>query len=111
MTFIKGFNYSSLFWLNNPNEWGVVDSTGLTEGSNGSYEIIDESNNLNEDKSILKLLPPSKKDFWSRTFYDPLLIKSDATALLCKLDNFDEEVTIKVDFEYTPQSQFDQGDY
>lgn len=94
------FDNEKMVWLNNPSDWGVVDDTGELEGSGGSFSIENEG-------TILKLSPPACKDFWARTFYTPLLIKNDASGLLCTISS-EEESTIYVDFEYTPVSQFDQ---
>lgn len=51
---------------------------------------------------------PAKKDFWSKTFYTPLLVKSDASGLLCTIED-NCEVTAKIDFTYNPCTQFDQA--
>jgi regulation of enolase protein 1 (concanavalin A-like superfamily) len=94
------FDSSELQWLNNPTSWGVDDTSGEQEGSNGDYLISDNGNSLT-------LLSPAKKDFWRRTYYEPLLIKSDAPGLLYDIPPF-EEATICIDFTFNPISQFDQ---
>ena len=42
-----------------------------------------------------------------RTFYNPTMIKGDASALLCEVPA-DEEVTVEISFSFTPVQQFDQ---
>lgn len=97
---IDSFSDERLIWLNNPIDWNVTDSAGHEEGSGGYFSVED-------DGKVLKLSPPAFKDFWSRTFYSPLLIKHDASALLCTVPP-DDECTLTVDFEFTPKCQFDQ---
>lgn len=103
---IVSFLDSRFTWLHRPESWLPVArdaGDGTTEGSGGASSITKV-----DGASVLVLTPPAKKDFWSRTFYAPLLIKSDASALLCVVPS-DEEATIKVDFTYTAVSQFDQA--
>lgn len=90
-----------MYWLNNPKEYNVIDENGEIEGSGGDYDISNDGNEL-------KLFAPAKKDYWSKTFYNPLLIKSDASALVCKIP-IENEATIKIDLYYNPMTQFDQG--
>ena len=103
---IVTFTDSRFVWLHRPDSWSKELSEGytlgVTEGSAGSYSVQDTIN------STLVITPPAKKDFWSCTFYSPLLVKSDASALLCAVPP-NEEATIKVDFSYTAISQFDQA--
>lgn len=101
MELVSSFHHPDLNWFNDPRSWKVIDESGELEGSGGKYEI-------SIDGSTLTLFPPSQKDFWSRTFYSPLLIKHDASGLLYSIP-VDIESTIKVDFEYTPKTQFDQA--
>jgi regulation of enolase protein 1 (concanavalin A-like superfamily) len=54
------------------------------------------------------MTPPAESDYWSRTFYDPLLIKANGPALLTTI-SAKKEATISVDLSLTPRSQFDQG--
>lgn len=71
------------------------------EGSGGKFSFT-------ENGDEMTMYAPAKKDYWSRTFYTPLLIKSDASGLLCTIPH-GLEITAKVDFEYNPISQFDQA--
>jgi regulation of enolase protein 1 (concanavalin A-like superfamily) len=101
MDTINHFNHASLFWLHEPTKWAILDPNGELEGSGGSFQI-------SSDGKELRMCAPSKKDFWSKTFYNPLLIKSDASALLTIIPN-NHEITTKIDFEFEPKSQFDQA--
>jgi hypothetical protein len=85
-------------WLNDPKGWNVIDETGELEGSKGDYQITADR---------LVLTPPAFKDFWCRTLYTPLLIKSDASALTCSIPS-NEECTFALDFEFNACAQFDQ---
>lgn len=100
------FSSPKLSWYCDPTKWENSSSADETEeGAGGSYEIISTGTATGEE---LHLRAPSKKDFWSKTFYTPLLIKSDASALLCNIPD-GVEATIRVDFEYNPITQFDQA--
>ena len=101
MNLVQGFRNQSLEWFNDPAKYNIVDESGETEGSGAKYSI-------SEDGNTLTFFPPAKKDFWARTFYEPLLVKNDASGLLCTVSS-DLEATVKVDFEFTPISQFDQA--
>lgn len=101
MNEIVTFDNQKLFWLHEPTKWGISDPNGQLEGSEGSYHI---SSNGKE----LRMQAPAKKDFWSKTFYNPLLIKCDASALLASVPIADE-ITAKIEFEFEPKSQFDQA--
>lgn len=102
MIAVNNFNSKELQWFNDPAVYNdIVDASGETEGSGAKYTI-------SEDGNTLTLFPPAKKDFWARTFYEPLLVKNDASGLLCRVPE-GVEATIKIDFEFTPVSQFDQA--
>lgn len=63
-------------WFNEPNKWEVpFDAEPHVEGCGGSWNIF-------EDGQKLSLLPPSKKDFWRKTYYIPSIIKDDGPCLL-----------------------------
>ena len=47
-------------------------------------------------------------DYWSRTFYEPLLVKHDAQILLTTVP-FDAEATLTTAFTLKPRAQFDQA--
>eukprot|EP00536_Pseudo-nitzschia_multiseries_P001305 jgi/Psemu1/322016/estExt_fgenesh1_pg.C_160022 len=56
----------------------------------------------------LEIRPTPNKDYWCRTFYDPLLIKTDAETLLARVPAGDE-ATLATSFTLRPRSQFDQA--
>jgi hypothetical protein len=97
---IHTFDHEALHWLNDPKlqQPEVNDPSGETPGSGGDYTITPDE---------LVLSPPAFRDFWSRTFYSPTLVKHDASALLRTI-SYTEECTVTVDFEITPRNQFDQ---
>jgi len=93
------FDDTRFRWLNDPTKWVVPDeSDPSTEGFGGSFTVT---------PSNLTLSPPSKKDFWRRTFYNPTLIKADASAYVCEIPP-DTGCTVEVSFSFTPVEQFDQ---
>jgi len=101
MELINSFNDNRLIWLNNPSSWNIDDNTGEKEGSCGN-------SNIEQDGKLLIIYPPTKKDFWLKTFYTPLLIKTDASALLCDIP-LEIESTCKIDLSLNAITQFDQG--
>lgn len=96
---MNSFSNSKFHWLNAPTVWSEGD---LSEEH--GYSITDEG-------LALKLKPPSHKDFWRKTFYTPLLVKSDAVGYMQTIPAPVKgvEMTCKVDFQYTPVNQFDQA--
>lgn len=99
------FSSPKLRWFCDPTKWESSSSADkFEEGAGGSFQITTTSTGEEE----LHLRAPSKKDFWSKTFYTPLLVKSDASALLYTVPD-GVESTIRMDFEYNPQTQFDQA--
>ena len=100
---VVGFSDQRLSWLNHPGKWRDELPAGAdseTEGFGGSAEVA-------ADGSKLTLTPPAKKDFWRRTYYNPTMIKGDASALLCEV-GADEEATLELAFSFLPVEQFDQ---
>jgi regulation of enolase protein 1 (concanavalin A-like superfamily) len=100
---VVGFSDPRMSWLNHPSGWeGALpaDADSETEGFGGSATVAD-------DGSTLTLAPPAKKDFWRRTFYEPTMIKGDASALLCEV-GAEEEATLELTFSFVAVEQFDQ---
>ena len=61
---VSGFKDTSLLhWFGAPDSWSLQE--GVEEGRGGSSQIDDSTGHL-------ILHPPSKKDFWRKTYYDPL---------------------------------------
>ena len=102
---MTSFFSSEFEWINSPVRWHKeIESTadhksGDIEGGGGSFDI---------SATVLKIKPAAYKDFWSKTFYSPTLIKSDACGYLYPI-RAEDEATIKIDFSYTPVMQFDQA--
>ena len=57
--------------------------------------------------SALQVEPHALRDAWARTFYEPLLVKNNAAALLCDIPA-SVEATAELDCFMQPQHQFDQ---
>eukprot|EP00929_Paragymnodinium_shiwhaense_P047258 TRINITY_DN23968_c0_g1_i5.p1 TRINITY_DN23968_c0_g1~~TRINITY_DN23968_c0_g1_i5.p1 ORF type:complete len:252 (-),score=28.52 TRINITY_DN23968_c0_g1_i5:264-1019(-) len=58
--------------------------------------------------AVITITPTPGLDYWSKTFYDPLLIKHDAPCLLAPVPA-DMEATLTTAFTLTPKAQFDQS--
>lgn len=56
----------------------------------------------------ITITPSPHLDYWSRTFYEPLLVKHDAQCLLTPVAA-DAEATITTAFTLKPRAQFDQA--
>mmetsp|Transcript_52954 Transcript_52954/g.113520 ORF Transcript_52954/g.113520 Transcript_52954/m.113520 type:complete len:262 (+) Transcript_52954:137-922(+) len=56
----------------------------------------------------LRVSPTPGLDYWSRTFYTPLLVKHDAQTLLAEV-GANIEATLTTAFTLTPKAQFDQA--
>ena len=56
----------------------------------------------------LTISPEPQRDYWSRTFYTPLLVKHDAQTLLATVP-LQMETMVTVAFTLSPVSQFDQA--
>lgn len=65
-----------LRWYCAPDCWTEDNNDlveGKREGRDGSWTVDDEGQ--------LVVKPPAKKDFWRKTYYEPLLVKDDGPAL------------------------------
>ena len=49
-----------------------------------------------EDGRALSVVPEARRDYWSRTFYRPLLIKHDAQTLLAEVRKNEEILEAKI---------------
>ena len=58
--------------------------------------------------SAVTITPTPNLDYWSRTFYEPLLVKHDAQCLLTPVAA-DVEATLTTAFTLKPRAQFDQA--
>eukprot|EP00947_MAST-08B_sp_MAST-8B-sp1_P004058 g4058.t1 len=62
-----------------------------------------------EGSGVVAIRPLPGSDFWARTFYSPLLVKSNAPALLGPPLGNRAEATLHLSFTLDPVTQFDQG--
>ena len=73
------------------------------EWSNGvPYHIIEAGGNA------INITPTPNLDYWSKAFYEPLLIKNDAPCLLTRVAA-DAEATLTTAFTLKLRAQFDQA--
>lgn len=105
MDIIRGFDASGFEWLHHPvSHWkdSIAENAvlGETEGTGGNIVAFSPTS--------LVFQPPAKKDFWSRTFYTPLLIKHDASGFLYPIPS-EKEVTVQLSFRLQAVEQFDQA--
>jgi len=93
-------SFIGMEWINHPAKWpaakGVED-----EGYGGSTEMADGG-------STLLLIPPSKKDFWRKTYYTPVISKDDGP-VLARREPSTTKLSMQVTFALTPARQFDQA--
>lgn len=82
---IEGFSSTALKWHDRPTVFKLCEESGS-----------------------LDITPDAGKDYWSKTFYEPLLVKHDAPALLAPVAA-DAEATLELDFTLHPVAQFDQA--
>ena len=66
------------------------------------------SSTLAEGGRALTVEPTPGLDYWCRTFYTPLLVKTDGQSLVASVAA-DEEATIETAFTLSPAAQFDQA--
>lgn len=87
-------------WYCAPDSWDTTGDSSSREGKDGWWKI---------DHEQLLLAPPAKKDFWRKTYYQPLLVKDDGPFLYTTISQDSLPVTIQTTFSLTPKSQFDQA--
>ena len=63
---------------------------------------------IHNNGTSITITPTPKLDYWSKTFYQPLLIKHDAQCLLTPVAA-DAESTLTTAFTLAPRAQFDQA--
>ena len=91
---------SFLEWYCAPDSWESTDPT-LREGKDGWWKV-------DEQGCTLVVAAPAKKDFWRKTYYQPLLIKDDGPCLFATLPK-DKTFMVETSFTLCPKRQFDQG--
>lgn len=63
---------------------------------------------VGENGTTLTIAPTPGLDYWCRTFYTPLLVKTDGQALVASVAH-DEEASLTTAFTLSPAAQFDQS--
>lgn len=89
---------TSLSWFCDPTMWKA--QPGKREGMDGGWKV--------NASGELILSPPAKKDFWRRTYYQPLLIKDDGPCLFATVP-LSEAFTCETSFTLDAMRQFDQA--
>lgn len=88
------------FWICEPGSWEksgkVVE--GSVEGRGGSWGFEDNR---------LFIKPDAKKDYWRKTYYEPILIKDDGPCYVVNVPS-NLDVTMETTLELNPSCQFDQ---
>lgn len=87
-------------WYCAPDSWNDTWKEDSREGKDGWWKIENDK---------LVLAPPAKKDFWRKTYYQPLLVKDDGPFLYTTVLKEALPVTIQTTFSLSPQAQFDQA--
>ena len=88
-----------LYWFNAPDSW--KPEADSKEGLNGSWNV--------SALGHLTIVPPAKKDFWRKTYYDPPFIKDDGSVLHVKLPQSLSVYTVETEFLLKATRQFDQA--
>jgi regulation of enolase protein 1 (concanavalin A-like superfamily) len=78
------------------------------EGHGGSWGMRAAREGEGSPNIVITLNPPARKDFWRKTYYDPVLVKDDGPFLFLELDASTQH-TVEAAFTLTARSQFDQA--
>lgn len=102
---VEGFGGvgTQLAWYCDPAAWPepqVGASSVMTEGRGGHWSVDSEGR--------LIIAPPTKKDFWRKTYYQPVLCKDDGPCLFATVPAADT-VVMETSFTLDPKKQFDQA--
>lgn len=95
-----------LQWYCAPDSWDIADPE-QREGRGGRWSV-ERNDDVSGGSSRLVLAPPAKKDFWRKTYYEPILIKDDGPFLYRRL-SAEKWYTIETSFRLTAERQFDQA--
>lgn len=95
---------NALRWYCAPGSWNDDDEK---TSKNGWYKVSSTCDD--QIISKLELAPPAKRDFWRKTYYQPLLIKDDGPFLYRNISDSELPVTIETSFTISAKSQFDQA--
>jgi regulation of enolase protein 1 (concanavalin A-like superfamily) len=97
---VQGFEESQgLKWFCAPDSWKNTTEDSR-EGKDGWWKIENEK---------LLISPPAMKDFWRKTYYEPLMVKDDGPFLYSTIHTKNLPATIETSFSLTPKGQFDQA--
>ncbi|ACI65406.1 predicted protein [Phaeodactylum tricornutum CCAP 1055/1] len=92
----------ALQWFCAPDSWQENVTPGVgREGQGGKWYV-------DKDCSNLTIMAPAKKDFWRKTYYEPILVKDDGPFLYHELDA-SQHYTVETTFHLTAARQFDQA--
>ena len=95
-------NDGTLRWYCPPDGWNETLIEGKREGRGGSWSI-------DSDGRQLTMKPPAYKDFWRKTYYDPVFVKDDGSALLATVPT-DRAIMAETSFSIGDTTrQFDQA--
>ena len=83
--------------------WAWSNGEPGVNGAKGSWRLEDVA-----ARTELVVVPTPQRDYWSNTFYDPLLVKNDAQTLLATVPS-NVEATLTTAFTLKPVAQFDQA--
>jgi dTDP-4-dehydrorhamnose reductase/regulation of enolase protein 1 (concanavalin A-like superfamily) len=86
-----------LRWRCAPDSWSPASGR---EGCDGSWRM--------EDNKLI-VYPAAKKDYWRKTYYEPMLLKDDGAVLECAGLNTDQHYTVEAKFDLVAAAQFDQA--
>ena len=89
-----------LQWYCAPDSWRDTWKDDTREGKGGWWNL---------ENGKLQLAPPAKKDFWRKTYYQPLLVKDDGSFLYGIVPQANLPVTVQTTLSLTPKAQFDQA--
>jgi regulation of enolase protein 1 (concanavalin A-like superfamily) len=92
----------SLQWYSASESWTDTagEDTKPDDNTKGWWKI---------ENNKLLFAPPEKRDFWRKTYYEPLMVKDDASFLYSIVPQSSLPVTIETSFSMTVNSQFDQA--
>jgi regulation of enolase protein 1 (concanavalin A-like superfamily) len=99
--------HTGLKWYCSPDSWTEQES----ERKSDEIVEIDGGKWMIEDcGSKLIIYPPGKKDYWRKTYYEPILVKDDAPFLYYTFpSSSDDHKTIEVTMHLIASTQFDQA--
>ncbi|GAX21483.1 hypothetical protein FisN_10Hh063 [Fistulifera solaris] len=86
-----------LHWRCAPDSWSPTTDR---EGCDGSWRV--------EDNKLI-IYPAAKKDYWRKTYYEPVLLKDDGAVLEYAGLNADQHYTVEAKFDLVAAAQFDQA--